>query len=296
MFGTDPDSSATPDITPDSVAASSGAGSTPDSTQAPPVTDFTDDHLVRIPGQKDPVKYGELYKRLQADHTRKTQEAAQLKAQYDRERQDWEGRRRQEEDQLKSVATELLRMRNGNQNGGNDFISKLSQMQYVDGATAAQMFQGIQQEMFAPLQSALAERDQIITGMYKQMLGMNKTIQSMNGRFGSQDFEGKITRWVSELGLPQEATDLAKELYLAYEGDDLDQEFPTILQNRWNSLQALFRGEQQKRVTAARQAPFGIPGKGGTGAAGKPAGLTGRESARDTADALWEQMQATNQS
>jgi hypothetical protein len=263
-------------------------GGAPLDTAKPTVTDLTDDHMVRIPGQPNPVKYGEVYKRLQADHTRKTQEAAKLRAELEKQRTEWQTQREREEQNLKAIAAELLqRQKGGNQQPGNDLLSKLEGLRYLDGPTAAQLYREIQENGIGQVVTAINERDQIIQGMYKQLVGLQRTVQSLQGNYNSQATEGKIKKFVSDLGLPSAAEELAKELYAAYEGDDLDQEFPDILRNRWESIIAAIRAEDKQRVESSRKKPFGVPGKGGAGVAGKAQGLTGKESAKEIADFLF---------
>ena len=112
----------------------------------------------------------------------------------------------------------------------------------------------------------------------------------MGGRFGTQDFDGKISNWLKEGGYPSEAADLAKEIYLAYEGDDLDNEFPQIFANRWEQIQQIIDSQRKAKVEAARR-PL-LPGRGGNGVASKPIGLKGNESSKQLADTLWDAMQA----
>ena len=279
---------------PATPAPTTGAPS-PTSTSAPATAqDLSDDTLVRIPGQTEPVKYGDLYKRLQADHTRKTTAAAQARQKYEQERQTWERQKQQEETYLKSLAAQLIAQRGNGNTQPSGFVDELSQLQYLDGKAAAKLMQHIQTEGFGPVVSAIQERDKVIQQLYQQVLDLSKQFKGFSQQSQGQQFEGKIRNFVKATGLPDSATDYAKRLYLAYEGDDLDQEFPDILRDAWNRDANLLRQADKQRVQAAR-AP-GVPGKGGSGTPGGKAGLTGRENAKDTTNFLWDYIQAANAS
>ena len=256
-----------------------GAGSGP--------IDLSDDTLVRVKGQTEPVKYGELSKRQQADYTRKTQQAAQLQAQVGRERQQVAAERAR----LETIAATLAaREHQGGQGDVDPFLTELGGAEFIDGKTAVKMLQTIQQRGLAPIASAIKERDQVITQLYRHVVSLTNTVKEMGGRFGTQDFDGKISNWLKEGGYPPEASDLAKEIYLAYEGDDLDNEFPQIFASRWDQIQQIIDNQRKAKVEAARR-PL-LPGKGGNGSAAKPIGLKGNESAKQLADTLWDAMQA----
>ena len=128
-------------------------------------------------------------------------------------------------------------------------------------------------------------------GLYGQLKQMRDLVQGLQTNHVNTSFDSKISKWVADTGLPVEATDFAKELYLAYEGDDLDSEFPTILKNRWEQVVGLARAAEQKRIESARKLPF-VPGRGGQGVPSKP--LTdklAKASPAQVADELWDAMQ-----
>lgn len=262
------------------------------------IRDFSENDLVRVPGMAEPVKYGDLHKRLQADYTKKTTEAARMRQQLEKERQEWQSSRAKEEENLKRLATELLAQSRGQGGGqGNDLYAKLEGMNYLDGKTAAQLFKDLQENGVGSIKTQLQERDNVIRALYSQVVQLNNTVNGLQGNYKNNSFESLIDRTLKEKGLPPEAKDFAKEVYLAYEGDDLDDEFPTILENRWNQLTGLFNASQKARVEAAKKKPFPIPGRGGNGTAGKPLDmLKGHESAKKTTDVLWDMIQASGDS
>lgn len=281
----------TESVTPDSgnLAPNVGVDSNTNngSVAEPSFIDIKDDSLIKAPGFDKPVKFSELTKRQQADYTKKTQELA-------RQRSEWDRTRKSEETRLQELATQLLaRQNSGQAPQGNDFLNKLRAKTYLDGQTAADLFQEIQEGGFGSIKQELAKRDQVIDALYKQVVNLQKGFSSVQGERANQAFESKIGRWIKEGGYPEEAADLMKEIYLAYEGEDLDNEFPSIFEGRWKQLNSAIQAMQRKKVDSARSLPFKLPGKGGQATAGKPIGLKGDESARDTADKLWEVLQAS---
>lgn len=272
------------------------SGSVAPDTSASPVTtpttptarDFSDDDLVRVPGQKDPVRYGDLYKRLQSDYTRKTQAAAKREAELAKR----EEATKSQESYLKNLAATLLAKQNAGVSSQKEdnLLAKLEQLQYLDGKTAAQMLREIQSKGFGPIVQAIQDRDTIIQQLHQRALQHEQLIRSLMGRHADTEFDGKIKRWLNEGGYPPEAIDLAKEIYTAYEGDDLDEEFPGIFQKRWNQIQTILRNQDKAKVEAAKKRPFQFPTKGGNGTASKPIGLKGNESPSEVADQLWEAL------
>ncbi len=261
-------------------------------SSAAPV-DIADDTLIRIPGQDQPVRYGELYKRLQGDYTKKTQSVAQLEKQLKQQQSEWSQRRQNEELSLRNTAAALLAKQGqgGQQPAGSDFLSKLEAAPYLDGKTAAQILRTIQTEGFGNVVKAIQDRDTVMTAQNTRIVQLERIVQQLSGVHQQSGLDSRIMSTLKELDIPDEAADWAKEIYSAYEGDDLEEVFPQILQERWTQLENLQRRRNQAKVEASRRTPF-LPGKGGNGTAAKPLQLRGDESAREMADTLWEQMQA----
>ena len=259
---------------------------------APQVFDLSDDSLVRIKGQGTPIKFGDLSKRQQADYTRKTQQAEQLRRQVTSQQQEVA----RERARLEGMAAQLVARQNQNQGGGQQdpFMAELANAEFIDGKTAVKLIESIRQGGLAPIAAAIQERDKVITQLYQHVVRLTNQVGQMGNRFGSQDFDGKINKWLSDGGYPAEAADLAKEIYLAYEDDDLDTEFPQIFEARWNQIQNILDKQRQAKVEAARRQPM-LPGRGGAGSPSKPIGLKGNESAKTLADNLWEAMQVGDQ-
>jgi hypothetical protein len=277
------------------------AGQTNTADQTPAggsnAVDINDDTPIRgVPGFNEPVRYGDLYKRLQGDYTRKTQQVAKEKQAFEAERQRYQQEIKAERQRIEQMAQTVLQRQSSPTNQTDPLFQKLSTAQYIDGPLMAEFITNLQQNGLAPIVKAFQERDQITQNLYKEILELRKTVGQLHGRTQEQDFEGKINRWLTEGGYPQEAKDLAKEIYNAYEGEDLDNEFPTIFAARWSQLQNIMRAQDRKRVDDAKNLSRRLPGRGGAGAPSKPVGLKGHEKARDVASALWDAIQTGEES
>ncbi len=278
------------------LGGGSGSGGVSDqvNTQsaAPTVYDLSDDTLVRVNGQSQPVKFSDLSRRQQADYTRKTQAAQKLHQQA----QSLQQQNQTERARLETIAAQLAARQQGNRGSNQDndpFMTELAGKEYIDGKTAVEIVRQLQNQGLAPIANAITQRDKVIGQLYNQLKALSNQVNEMGGRFGQSDFDGKINRWVADGGYPPEAADLAKEVYLAYEGDDLDNEFPEIFARRWQQVENIFNARREAKVAAARQAPR-LPGRGGNGSASKPIGLKGNETSKQTADLLWDALQANS--
>jgi hypothetical protein len=283
----DPETPSTDEV--DSVETGVDAGA-----ESPEPMDLADDTMVRIPGQDDPVKYGDLYRRLQADHTKKTTQAARARDQLSRERQELQSSHAQKEQQLQQLTTQLLAMKNQPQGQQKDYLAELEKMGHLDGRTAAQLMRAIQDQGFGSVAQAMEQRDHIISNLGTQLTKLNEVVRHLSDTRSNTSFDTKISRWLQDLGLDDQFTDLAKEVYLAYEGEDLDDEFPDILRNRIEQVQKLVRSSDKKRANAARTNMFKFPGKGGQGSAAQGVGLKGDESSSQVADRIWDALQAAD--
>ena len=255
--------------------------------------DLSDDTPVRWPGEKEPIRYGDLAKRLQADYTKKTQSFSREQQTFQQQMNQARAEIAAERARLEQLAASLLQRQNGQPQ--DEFLNQLTGKPYIDGQTAAALYKELKENGLGQVFQEIQKRDQVSQMLYGEVMSLRKELQSLRGNHVNQQFEGKINRWLTDGGYPPEAAELAKEIYLAYEGDDLDAEFPTIFQNRWNQLQNIFRSQQQQKVEAAKKRPFSFPGKGGNGTPGKTIGLKGNESPREAADFLWDALQASDQ-
>lgn len=251
--------------------SASGGSNASDSPAEPSVIDLDENALIRVKGSDKPVKFGEYGRSFQSQFTKASQRAAQL------------------EKTLKEREGEIQRFRQQSQNASQnvqngaqgDVFAALKQLPYLTGEHAVEVVQGIANE--------IKQRDMVTLGILKQFQTLQNTVKELYGNHVNSSFDSKINRWVSEGGYPAEITDWAKKLYLAYEGDDLDQEFPEILRNEWESLNKVFEAKRAQQVSQARSNRF-VPGKGGNGRPSNPLQFKGNESPAAMADALFENL------
>lgn len=249
------------------------AGSVPSNTTAEPsVFDLDENALIRPKGSDKPVKFGDYNRGFQAQATRASQEAANLRrevAQMREERQRWEQQQRQAPAQA------------GNQ---PDVYQALRELPYLSGEAAVEVVQSIQ--------AAIGQRDQVLLAALKKIQQLEGTVGGLHNTHSQTSFDAKIGKWLSDGGYGPELGDLAKEVYLAYEGDDLDVEFPQIFADRVAQVQRYFTAQRESQVAAARRTPF-VPGKGGNTRPGKPLEVPAHATAREVADQLWDSFGGT---
>ena len=246
------------------------------------ILELTEDSMVKLPGAKDPVRYGDHYRGFQSEFTKRAQEAARLKQENARLTQQHQDLQRRIQSQQQPQQQQPNKLQ--------ELAGSLKSLTYLNGEQAAGVVNQVM-EHFAAQDKALQQRDMALALMYKQMRQMGATLQTLNGQHTSGQFDAKISKFVKDSGLPEGATNWAKELYLAYEGDDLDQEFPRIMKERWDEITGLHKAAEKQRVDQARQRPF-VPGQGGNGVPSKPLGNFTKSSAKEIADALWPGMVA----
>ena len=242
-------------------------------TTTPTAIDISDDALIRIKGSDKPVKFGEHVRGFQSQWTKAAQEAARLKKEVEQER---------------ALRTRYEQERQQNQNrnpqGNEDVFAQLRQLPYLTGEDAVGVVQSIAQQ--------IQQRDKVTMAVLKQMKQLQSVVQNLNQTHTSGAFETKIDRWLQENNWNAGLKDLAKEVYLAYEGDDLDQEFPRIFAQRVDQMRKAFEEERQSKLNSARKLPF-VPGRGGDGKPSKPLEIKANASSRDTADELWNLFSKT---
>lgn len=234
----------------------------------PQAVDLGDDTLVRVKGSDKPVKFADHVRGFQSQFTKASQRASALERELQQER----SARQQLENAQRQAAQAT---------GTKDPYEQLRQLPYLDGNAAAQVVDSIAQQ--------IRQRDMILLGTLQQLQQMQAVVQGLNQTHVSQSWESKIDRWLADGGFPPEAKDLAKEIYLAYEGDDLDEEFPRIFGERWNQIEKLVEARRQAAVRAARPQPF-VPGKGGNTGPSKGLKMNPKASAREVADQLWHAL------
>ena len=245
------------------------------------VIELSEDSMVKLPGAKDPVRYGDHYKSFQSEFTKRAQETAGLRKEVAASKQreaDYQRRLQQGQQGQQQRVSKL-----------QELAGQLKSLTYLNGEQAASVVDHVMNEI-GGLSKELSRRDMALALMYKQMKQMGTTLDRLHSNHTNTEFDSKIAKFVKEGGLPEKATSWAKKLYLAYEGDDLDQEFPKILKTEWEEIGGVFKTSEREKVEAARRAPF-VPGKGGNGSPSRPLGQDWvKKSAKDIADAVWPGM------
>jgi len=239
----------------------------------PTVLDVTDDALIRVKGQEKPVKFGEYSRGFQSQATKAAQEAARLRnelAQRDARLQEIERQRQAQAAQQ------------GGGNRANEVLEAIRSLQYLDGESAAAIVQGIHGEF--------QNRDRILLGTLKELANMKQAMNHLMSNHSNSTFDSQIKSFLSENGYPVEAEDLAKEIFLAYEGEDVWSEFPQIFAQRWQQIERAFEARRQAALDRNRKIPF-VPGKGGNAGPRSPLQFKGNESPNEVADSLWDALQ-----
>ena len=256
---------------------SGGAAAVPaaDAQSATPVAepqaiDLDENALIRIKGSNKPVKFGEHVRGFQSQFTKASQKAAELERQL-----------QARDAQLQRY--EQARQRASQQGQQPDVFESLRALPYLKGEDAVEIVQSIGQQ--------IQQRDQVLLAALQQMQQMQRVLSGLNDTSTEASFDAKITRFLSEGGYDAGLKNFAKELYVAYEGDDLDQDFPRILKERLDEIQTVLDTQKQAKLRAARGMPF-VPGKGGQAGPSKPLTLAPDASPRMIADQLWDQLQA----
>lgn len=255
-------------VTTDTGGSSGGSDGASGSEPTP--LDISDDALIRVKGSDKPVKFGDHVRSFQSQWTKAAQEAARYKKEL-----------AARDARLKELEASRAQSQPGQ--GQPDVFAELEKLPYLDGKTAAQTIRGIGEQ--------IKMRDQVLLAALKQLQQTKQIVQELHGNHTNQSFDAKINKWITDGGYPAEAVDFAKELYLAYEGDDLDEQFPEILKSRWEGLSKIFEATKAAKLAAARKQPF-LPGKGGQTGPSRPFEVKADASSRDIADLMWESVRA----
>lgn len=241
----------------------------------PAVIDVDDNALIRIKGQDKPVKFGEYGRGFQSQFTKASQRAAQLERELSQER---ELRQRFEQERQRASATQT-------QTDKGDVFAALRALPYLSGEDAAQVVGAIAKQ--------IEERDQVQRATLQYLKQMQGVVNQLQSTHVNSSFESKIDRWLTENNWSPDLKDLAKEVYLAYEGNDLDDEFPRIFGARVDQMRRAFEAERTAKIRASKPNPF-VPGKGGHAGPSKPLDLKASASSKEIADQLWGTLQGTD--
>jgi hypothetical protein len=257
-------------------SAPTGGGNVSDATSSsvdnsPQPIDLDDNALIRVKGSDKPVKFSDHVKGFQSQFTKASQKAAQL-----------ERALAEREEKIRQYEAAQQQAQRQPQGQAEDVYASLRQLPYLTGEDAVGVVESIGQQ--------LRQRDMVLMGALKQMQEMQKRLGTLHESHSSQSFESKIQGFLQQGGYDSGYADLAREIYLAYEGDDLDSEFPQIFASRVEQIEKLIEAKRQAKINANRKQPF-VPGKGGQTSPSKPLQLKANASAKEITEELWESMQ-----
>ena len=252
----------------------------PNLGSASSVVELTEDSMVRLPGAKDPVRYGDHSRSFQSEFTKRAQETARL-------RKEHAALKQQNEDYQRRIAA-VSGQQQAQPDETGQMVEALRQLPYLKGEEAAQVVQHLTQQ-FGKFGQELKTRDMALALIYNQLKEMGQTVSGLNKTSSNTQFGNLITSAMKAAGVPEQAREFAEELYSAYEGDNLPREFPQILKKRWEHLQGVFKTSRQQQAEQARRTPF-VPGRGGNGSASKPLTDLKGKSAAQIADMFWPGM------
>ena len=244
------------------VNAGGGGNEAVDSTPDP--IELREDSFIKLADQDKPVKFGEYFKGLKGELTRKSQELPRLT---------------QERDKLKRELEELRRGANQRSNPaqnrsdpGQDargkLLSDLESLQYLNGKQAREVVEKILGQIDGYGQQ-LQTRDQITGLLLKKLMQVDQQLKGFGKQGTVQKFNELTDSTVKKLGLPQEMKDFAELVYLSHEGDDLNDAFPDLLKENFEKFANAVRAHDRAQAEAARQKPW-VPKEGGRGKASKP--------------------------
>lgn len=254
--------------------SSGNAASAPAVASTPSEVEVDENTPIRIKGQEKPFSYKDV-RGFQAQFTRASQEAARLKQELQKEKT-----------QRESFEKQRQQAAQGQQpNPADQLLGQIKSLPYLSGEQAANVIG----QIINGTGEQLRQRDAILYAALQQMKQMRDTLQTLNQSHVTSAFDGKINRWLKDGGYPvdSDTIELAKTIYLAHEGEDLDQEFPTIFKNYWERLNRSVTAQREGAARKAREARQFVPGKGGAAGPSSPLGLKGNESPKDIAEKLW---------
>lgn len=235
---------------PGSPSATTPQGTAAPGSGAPSIVDLTPDSLVRVPGQSNPVKWGD-YSRTRIDQSEYTKKTQALAA----ERKAYEAEKAQATQALLEHARQLAAARQSGQNPPKDPLADIRSQAFLDGNTAAKLVESIQQHGIAPIVQGMQQRDKALQLMYKQIEKMAGVIDRLEAQNGQSGIKSKVEAVRAQLGLPSDPAvdDLLQDLYASHEGDNWDEEFPTVAKTRIEGIRKALRDSEKQAADKAKQ-------------------------------------------
>lgn len=258
----------------DAPGEPSGGGSAPigaepvqSTPSEPQAVDLSDDSLIRVKGSDKPVKFSEHVKGFQSQFTKASQRAAQL-----------EKALRERDTRLKALEQAQNQAAQRGPASTEDVFASLRALPYLKGEDAVGIVEGIGEQ--------IRQRDMILVAALRQLQAMKGVVDGLNSNYTQTSHDAKLKGWLGDWGYPPEAFEMAKTVYAAYEGDDLDDEFQNIFNQHWGLAEKLVEARRQQKVAANRKPAF-VPGRGGDIKPSKPLEMKATASSKDVADELF---------
>lgn len=230
---------------------------------------------------------------VQAQYTRQTQQLADYRRQVEAWAQQQQQVYGQREQQLRAAAAQLLRtyqqqQQNPTQAGKANLLEQVRQLEWLDGQTAAQVLEAIQQQSGRSthaLQRQVHQLSQALSGMYQQFTRQQQAVGKMNTESRQAQINGLMRKSREALGLPDtpEVSEWLEDVYMSHEGEDLDAAFGDMARKRFDGLRKLVREMDKAEADKARTSA--IPRSGGLASPSGPL-KPGYKPARDFADDL----------
>lgn len=233
-------------------------------------------------------------KDVQAEFTKKSQALADDRRQFDHSRQQWaqqqqylQQQQRQQQQHAQQQRQQQVQSQGQQQN--KQLLDQLRDMSYLDGKTAAQVFERIINEGISPLHQALQQRDQALQHMYKEHTALRNSMGAQSTKTAEADLSHRFAKMREEHGLPDEdwANVYLQDVWYSHEGAGLGDEYPALVRNRLEAVRKGIREMDRKTAATARATPF--PAKGGEVSItdGKTGGY---KTPQDRADELWPML------
>ena len=230
---------------------------------------------------------------VQAEYTKKTQALADERKAWESQRDSGSAQLRQQAQQLQNYAAQLQQRQQQSQQQQAppqaDPYKSLRDLNYLDGGTAAQLFQGVQK--------AIGQRDLALQQMYKEMSEVRKSVQGDRTRAGESEFETQLGSTLNGLGIPDELRndmlEHVRDVALSHEGKGLMKELPDITKKRLISMRKISRALDKAEAETARKSKS-IPGSQGGGASPSGGNKPGYRSPQQLADELWNTFDVSN--
>ena len=163
-------------------------------------------------------------------------------------------------------------------------------MSYLDGPTAAQVFERLISEGINPLHQALQQRDQALTQMYQEHKALRDQMGSHSTKAAQVDLDQRFAKARNDHNLPDEpwVNEYLQDVYYSHEGAGLNDQYGTMVQARLEAMRKGLR-EMDRQAAAKAKATSPFPAKGGEVSItdGKTGGY---KTPQDRANELWPML------